>query len=214
MPKRTFLNLPEEKRQRIIDEALSEFARYPYHQASLSRIVRRAGIAKGSVYQYFEDKFDLYMHLLELTAEAKLKYIDRELDRLPGSAGLFEKLVASIRGGLQMAAERPELLQLGDRLLAESEEFLHAVMARFADLSGSTIVSWIIEGQAAGTLDRRISPATAAYVVQTVMVGMSRDMAAGRIPRDGAMAMIREVLGVLEHGMRPREREEEEERQE
>ena len=59
MPKETFLNLPEEKRNRILDAAIQEFAANPYDVASISNIVRKVGIAKGSFYQYFEDKKDL-----------------------------------------------------------------------------------------------------------------------------------------------------------
>ena len=66
MPKETFFNLPEAKRQRIIDLALAEFAEKDYDTASISRIVSQAGIAKGSFYQYFENKEDLYTYLLTL----------------------------------------------------------------------------------------------------------------------------------------------------
>ena len=61
MPKETFFNLPEVKRGAILDAALEEFAAYPYDQASVNRIVARAGIPKGSFYQYFENKKDLYL---------------------------------------------------------------------------------------------------------------------------------------------------------
>jgi AcrR family transcriptional regulator len=64
MPKPTFLNLPDAKRDRITELALDEFSTHPYRQASLSRIVARAGIAKGSMYQYFENKLDLYRWLV------------------------------------------------------------------------------------------------------------------------------------------------------
>ncbi len=45
MPKATFWNLPEEKRQRIIDLAVAGFAAHDYAVASLSRIVAQAGIS-------------------------------------------------------------------------------------------------------------------------------------------------------------------------
>lgn len=64
VPKPTFFNLPAEKRDAIVELSLSEFGAHPYHQASLSRIVEQAGIAKGSIYQYFEGKLDLYRWLL------------------------------------------------------------------------------------------------------------------------------------------------------
>jgi AcrR family transcriptional regulator len=64
MPKPTFFNLPDDKRDRITEVAIDEFSTYPYHQASLSRIVLRSGIAKGSMYQYFANKLDLYRWLV------------------------------------------------------------------------------------------------------------------------------------------------------
>ena len=64
MPKSTFFGLPEERRDRLVREAIAEFADRAYAEASLSQIARRARIPKGSVYQYFEDKLDLYRWLL------------------------------------------------------------------------------------------------------------------------------------------------------
>ena len=53
MPKDTFFNLPEDKRALICKVALEEFGEYTFDQASINRIVAKAGIAKGSFYQYF-----------------------------------------------------------------------------------------------------------------------------------------------------------------
>ena len=64
MPTATFFGLPEDRRTRLVEEAITEFAERSYAEASLSQIVRRAGIAKGSLYQYFSDKLDLYRWLL------------------------------------------------------------------------------------------------------------------------------------------------------
>src|SRR5690242_14812279 len=90
-PKSTFLNLPPEKRERIIELAIEEFSERPYAQASLSRIVARAGIAKGSVYQYFEDKRDLYRWLLtEEVPRRKLAWV--AADPPPPGSDLFDAL--------------------------------------------------------------------------------------------------------------------------
>ena len=74
MPKDTFFNLPEDKRTLICDVAIDEFAEYPFDQASINRIVAKSGIAKGSFYQYFEDKKDLFLHIMQLIAEEKINY--------------------------------------------------------------------------------------------------------------------------------------------
>jgi AcrR family transcriptional regulator len=75
MPTQTFYNLPVHKQQRIIKACLVEFGTLPYDNASLNRIVATAGIAKGSLYQYFEDKEKLYLYLIEVASQAKLDFI-------------------------------------------------------------------------------------------------------------------------------------------
>lgn len=59
VPKETFFNLAEEKKEKIINAAKKEFKRVPLEQASIKNIVEDAGIARGSFYQYFESKEDL-----------------------------------------------------------------------------------------------------------------------------------------------------------
>lgn len=62
-PQKTFENLPEEKRFRVLTEATREFADHGYHQASINRIVGRLGIAKGSLFKYFGNKEGLFEYL-------------------------------------------------------------------------------------------------------------------------------------------------------
>ena len=59
MIKKTFYNLPEEKRQRIIDAIMNEFSGSPSEKVSINRIIKEANISRGSFYQYFDDKVDL-----------------------------------------------------------------------------------------------------------------------------------------------------------
>jgi AcrR family transcriptional regulator len=75
MPKDTFFNLAEEKRTLICQVAIDEFAAYSFAQASINRIVDGSGIAKGSFYQYFENKDDLFLYVIQSIAEEKLNYL-------------------------------------------------------------------------------------------------------------------------------------------
>ena len=77
MPKETFFNLPEDKRTLICQVAIDEFAAHSFDRVSINRIVARSGIAKGSFYQYFENKHDLFLYLLQLIAR------DSVCDRTP-----------------------------------------------------------------------------------------------------------------------------------
>jgi len=64
MPTRTFYNLPEEKRKKLLDAIHEEFSRVPFDDVSINQIVKTAGIPRGSFYQYFDDKQDMLQYLL------------------------------------------------------------------------------------------------------------------------------------------------------
>ncbi|PGA01363.1 TetR/AcrR family transcriptional regulator [Bacillus wiedmannii] len=64
MPKQTFFNLEREKKELLIQAAMKEFSRVPLFEASISNIIKDAGIPRGSFYQYFEDKEDVFFFLL------------------------------------------------------------------------------------------------------------------------------------------------------
>ena len=116
MPKQTFFNLPEEKRQQIIDVAIDEFADNDYANASISKIVARAGIAKGSFYQYFEDKEDLYGYLISLIAEKKVEALSIDVPD-PEHVGIFNYMRWLIASSVEFELAYPRLSQIGYRML-------------------------------------------------------------------------------------------------
>lgn len=65
MPSSTFLNLAPEKQEKLLSAAVREFTERPYNEASINRIVREAGIPRGSFYMYFRDKEDLFHYLAQ-----------------------------------------------------------------------------------------------------------------------------------------------------
>lgn len=76
MPKQTFFNLSEDKKENLINAAKKEFSRVPLNEALISNIVKSAGISRGSFYQYFDDKEDAFFFLLdEYSKENKANFI-------------------------------------------------------------------------------------------------------------------------------------------
>lgn len=65
MPSKTFLGLPEEKQAKIIAAAREAFSESLYSEVTITDIIKLAGIPRGSFYQYFKDKEDIYFYLLE-----------------------------------------------------------------------------------------------------------------------------------------------------
>ena len=64
MPSSTFLNLPAEKQEKLLEAATREFTRRPFNEASINQIIKDAGIPRGSFYMYFTDKEDLFRYLV------------------------------------------------------------------------------------------------------------------------------------------------------
>lgn len=112
MPTETFLRLPEERRARLVEAAIEEFSERPYVEASLSKIAVRAKIPKGSFYQYFEDKLDLYRWLIaEETPRRKRAFVGP----ITGERDVFETLERFIERGMAFLVEHPRLAQLTAR---------------------------------------------------------------------------------------------------
>lgn len=65
MPSTTFLNLNEDKKQKITQSLLLEFSNHSVSEAQVTRIVKEAGIARGAFYKYFNDLQDAYTYLYQ-----------------------------------------------------------------------------------------------------------------------------------------------------
>jgi AcrR family transcriptional regulator len=165
MPKETFFNLPDKKRQRIIDLALAEFAGNDYDTASISRIVAQAGIAKGSFYQYFENKEDLYTYLLTLGAEAKAQFLgSNPPDPQMGTFAYIRWLSAA---GIKFELERPQLSQIGYRAVRSGA--LPADLREQARVGAAVFFRQLVEqGQAGGDIAAEIDPDLAAFLFNVI----------------------------------------------
>jgi AcrR family transcriptional regulator len=93
MPKQTFFHLSKDKQDTLIHAAKQEFSRVPLHEASIANIIKSAGIPRGSFYQYFEDKEDLFYFLLNQLAEKNNQRFISVLNEKNGD--LFETFIAN-----------------------------------------------------------------------------------------------------------------------
>lgn len=75
MPKIVDEQTREATRQRIMREAASEFARLGFDQANINTIAEQAGIGKGTIYLYFENKRELFLAMLRHIAQEQLTVI-------------------------------------------------------------------------------------------------------------------------------------------
>ncbi|WP_416353066.1 TetR/AcrR family transcriptional regulator [Agrilactobacillus fermenti] len=84
MPKQTFFNLDVAKQKRLVDAAFHEFSRAPFDEVSITDLVQAAKIPRGSFYQYFYDKTDVYDYLIESKRQASIDDWFHALDEFQG----------------------------------------------------------------------------------------------------------------------------------
>ena len=109
MPFPRFYKLAPEKRERLMDVAAQEFARYGFEEASVNRILEAVQMSKGAAYYYFEDKVDLFFTVVQHCNE-RLKLIDLELDLAALTAENFWPTFAELhRQPLLRSFEQPWL---------------------------------------------------------------------------------------------------------
>lgn len=120
MPKETFFNLGEEKRNFIESCALDEFVTYGFDKGSINRIIERCGIAKGSFYQYFANKKDLFIYLVNQGAIKKLNYMSPILLN-PEEHDFFTLLREMYLSGLRFAHNNPKHVAIGNQVLKNKD---------------------------------------------------------------------------------------------
>jgi AcrR family transcriptional regulator len=134
MPTPTFWNLPPAKRAAFITAAVDEFADHEYAAASVGRIAARAGVAKGSVYQYFVDKRDLFLFLLDHANQTRLDWVTQQAAATDPS-DFWTRLRSQARLSAEAALAFPQLTRLFLRTMTAALPFRDAALERIRAMS-------------------------------------------------------------------------------
>lgn len=99
------------RRKHILYCAKQVFSKKGFHNASVSDIVDRAGIARGTFYLYFTSKRDIFDSLMEDLLQ-ELRQRIKPIDIGPDSPNPLEQLKANVRRVLELVVQDPELIQI------------------------------------------------------------------------------------------------------
>ena len=95
MPSDTFLRLNDDKKKKLLEASFKEFSLNNFNDVSINRIIKEAGISRGSFYMYFVDKKDLYFYLLEQHLEIIINNMKNDLIKNKGD--LFKMFQDNIK---------------------------------------------------------------------------------------------------------------------
>ena len=107
MPTVTWARVDPARRAAIIEAAEAEFGAHGFSSGSLNVIARRAGVAKGSLFQYFADKRDLYAFIADIGSQRVRAYMEDCIRELDPSRPFFEFLTDMLDGWVAYYAEHP-----------------------------------------------------------------------------------------------------------
>lgn len=215
MPKDTFFNLPEDKREAMIDLAVRMFAEDDYKNVSVSAFVREAGIAKGSFYQYFEDKKDLYLFLVNLAGKQKQEFFERHSP--PDTGGdVFAYLRWMYQVGVKFEFQNPNFAQIGYRSLYGDAPLPTETVRVLQDGTRLFFETLIARGKAHGCIREDLDPDLAAFFFNTIFTHLGDYMlrrleippealarSAQALEKPESAALFNRVVDILEKGMAP-----------
>ena len=214
MPFPTFFNLPEEKRQKILECAIDEFAQNDYDNASITQIVANAGIAKGSLYQYFANKSDLHRYLLELATQKKAEMLS--VSRLNETGmSLFDNLRWLFREMANFEILYPRLAKIGYRAIYGKSPLPEDIVNQARQSTTQYFFELIEQGKQRGEIRPETDSNAAAFIFSAALsqLGNYLTIKAGvdpiKIVMDGSyplnspevMKTYDHIIAILQNGL-------------
>jgi len=215
MPKQTFFNLPDEKRAQIMNAAINEFADHGLENSSTNRIVANSGISKGSFYQYFEDKQDVFDYIMTLLAEEKITFF---ADKRPpnGNMDTFGYYRWLIKTGMEFNSTNPRLVQAVTRVLLIEGLYYGKEFEEYREQGTQALKAMIEQAIERGEMDPSVDMELAIMIMETwnnalasyfLKEGLEQDDVIAWVRSPATQEKIDKLLYVMEYGLRKTESE-------
>jgi AcrR family transcriptional regulator len=155
------------KKQEILDGARRAFSRWGYEGATVVRLEEETGLSRGAIFNYFENKQDLFV---ELAFGESRRYVDLLVEQ--GIEATFRAMAGASSEWLSV------LLEVESRL-RQNEDFVRRWEAHHDGTSRDLLLGWFEERQADGTFRSDIAAAELARFVTMVLNGLALRVVAG-----------------------------------
>ena len=152
------------KRESIIQAAIEVFSKKDFKTASVSEIARKAGVADGTIYQYFRNKEYLFFSIpIEKTNEFRSQ-LELHLEGISGALNKIRKFVWYFLYFFKTNPDYGRILMLEMRV---SKSFVRTDTYDFLKKSVGQVPEIIREGQEEGSIRKD----TDVYVLRHLVLG-------------------------------------------
>src|ERR1700758_2565564 len=126
-----------ERPKEIVEAAFEEFSRNGYAATTLDQVAERAGVTKGTIYVYFENKEPLFISMVRELTKATLDTVHEMFERHEGStADLLRAQFSFIYEHIVEDRRRREVLRM---LIAEASRFPELADRYHAEILGPCV---------------------------------------------------------------------------
>ena len=208
MPKKTFLNLPDDKRNLVISAAVHEFSKNNYNTASINQICKNSNIPKGSFYQYFTDKLDLYIYIMISAIKEKIRFfstVTAEFNTLT----LLDQFRLLFLKGMEFARKHPLYAALGEQFSKENDESAKSAVIKEGDkLSESLFIQMIENAKKKGEINRSVDSFALSLLLQSLNNAVNKYMLNkfGNVNyehnEEDINSFVDSLLGIIYYGIR------------
>jgi AcrR family transcriptional regulator len=168
MPKETFNIISDDKRERIYSAAARVFARDGFEKANMREIAKIAGISKGSLYDYFENKEDFYLTVSLYAIAESRKNIDSVID---DKKDFFDQMKDIFHQGLKFVIQNKEYAQLYANISScGMEDFARKLTLRVEKHTSDYYKGALKKGVDAGAVRPDTDINMAAFIINSLYV--------------------------------------------
>lgn len=170
MPTKTFHSLPDEKRQMIFNASLEEFSDNGYPMASTNRICKQAGISKGSMFQYFENKEDLFLYVVRKALRDIIDMYRAENIIYNENMSLKDIFISSSMQMIRFYEKLPAHYRLYLRINYEIDFPDFKKIRRYLNRHVSAVTQKFVEiGRTRGLLNRKLRPDLVMFLINSML---------------------------------------------
>jgi AcrR family transcriptional regulator len=167
----------EERREQVLRSAMEVFAHKGYHATSVGDIIKRAQIARGTFYLYFETKRQIFEAILDMALQGLVSRLHR-IELSPQSPPPLEQLRANVGRVIAFLLSERELTQILLRHADGLDADFDRRLSDFYDTIMNLIEGVLRAGQVMALVrpcDRRIVAACILGSIKEVMARLTSD---------------------------------------
>ncbi|MEK5391316.1 TetR/AcrR family transcriptional regulator [Margalitia sp. FSL K6-0131] len=169
----------ENRKKLILESALKCFAEKGFELATIDDICARSGMSKGSIYNYFKTKDDIYIQLMNEQTKANFDYFQEHFKTISNATEKLQFLFKTYREVSLTEDFKHLMLVHGEFWLSSSrkKEIRSIMLERYQNVYKSFVIAILEEGIASGEFRKDIDSSVISTIFWTYVDGICLDYA-------------------------------------